>query len=144
MLFGQDRNQIRGIYCEAWRKARERTPLEPLEHLIVEVIEWHPEYHALLEDIEAAYGWEPQSEAAQSNPFLHMGMHIALREQLQSGRPSGIGEHYRALAKQLGDAHEAEHQMMECLGEVLWQAQSTGTAPSEQAYLECLGRRAHR
>jgi Domain of unknown function (DUF1841). len=139
MLFGNDRTALRRFYLEAWRKQRENAALEPLERLVAEVVSEHPEYHALLEGDEAlVQDYSP--EMGQSNPFLHMGMHLAIREQLGSDRPAGIVTAYRALLLRLGDAHRVEHHMMECLGQSLWEAQRAGRAPDEAAYLACLQR----
>ncbi len=139
MLFGQDRQQIRAVFIEAWRKQRAGVPMQALEQLVADVVARHPEYHAAL-DSETAAERDYLPELGESNPFLHMGMHIALAEQLATGRPAGIGEIHHALAHHAGDAHEAEHRMIECLGEALWRAQREGTMPDEAAYLDCLRR----
>jgi hypothetical protein len=138
MLFGQNRDQLRRFYLEAWRKFQLKEPLQPLEAMIAEVVAQHPEYHALLE--EKALAQEFTAESGQGNPFMHMGMHLGLREQLATRRPPGIEAVYDKLIKRLGDAHEAEHRMLECLGQAMWQAQQSGLPPSEEAYLECLKR----
>jgi len=140
MFFGQNRDQLRRFYLEAWRKFQHKEPMQPLEAMIGEVIAQHPEYHALLQDEEKALSQEFSAESGQSNPFMHMGMHLGLREQLTTRRPSGIELVYAKLSKRLGDAHEAEHLMMECLGQAMWQAQQTGIPPNEEQYLECLQR----
>ena len=132
----QSRDEVRQVYLQVWRKLQEKQVLEPMEALIAEVIEIHPEYHALLEDSEAVAQSEFTPEQGQTNPFLHMGMHIALREQAQGNRPPGIQPIYQKLAKR--GQHEAEHAMMECLGQVLWQAQRDGREPDQDSYLECL------
>lgn len=139
MFFKQDRESLRGVYVEAWRKARERLPMQPVEALIADVVAEHPEYHRLLEQ-GGDTGNEYFPESGESNPFLHMGMHIAIREQVAAGRPAGIADVHRALAARAGGAHEAEHRMLECLGEALWRAQRDGTPPDEAAYLACLHR----
>jgi hypothetical protein len=140
MLFGQNRDELRRFYVQAWRKYREASPLQPLEALVCEVIALHPEYHAMLEDEQQAVTMEFSAENGQGNPFLHMGMHIGIREQLSTNRPAGIVAAYEALCKRLGDQHEAEHRMMECLGQAMWEAQRSGMPPDENAYLECLKR----
>lgn len=140
MLFGQNRDELRRFYVQAWRKYREALPLQPLEALICEVIALHPEYHAMLEDEEQAVAQEFSAENGQGNPFMHMGMHLGLREQITTRRPAGIESVYDKLAKRLGDAHQAEHRMMECLGQAMWEAQRSGVPPDERAYLECLKR----
>jgi hypothetical protein len=133
----QSRDEVRQVYLNVWHKLQHDQLLEPMEALIAEVIELHPEYHALLEDGEASVQNDFTPEQGQTNPFLHMGMHIALREQADSNRPSGIQAVYQKLAARRG-RHEAEHAMMECLGQVLWQAQRDATEPDQLAYLDCL------
>lgn len=137
-MYGSDRNQLRRMYCRAWARLLQGLPLEPLEAAIAEVVREHPEYQRLLEDEERALAGEYAPEGGESNPFLHMGMHLGLREQLAVGRPQGITEVHRALLTRHGSAHEAEHRMMECLGAALWEAQRRGSAPDEAAYLTCL------
>ncbi len=137
MLFGNDRNQMRRYFCEAWRRRRQGTPLDPLAAQVATVIEAHPEYHTLLEDEHAALELESTPESTQGNPFLHMGMHLAIHEQIATDRPAGLARAYQGLAAHLG-AHEAEHRIMECLGEALWSAQRDARMPDEAAYLECV------
>ena len=132
----QSRDEIRQVYLAVWHKMQQRQLLEPMEAIIAEVIELHPEYHALLDDADTAASSEFSPEQGQTNPFLHMGMHIALREQAQGDRPPGIRELYRKLTAR--DRHDGEHAMMECLGQVLWQAQRDAAEPDQDAYLECL------
>lgn len=140
MIFGNDRNALRRFYVESWRKARSGEPLQPLEQQIATVVSDHPEYHAALEAEDDALQRDYTPEAGESNPFLHMGMHLALREQLATGRPAGIREVWQTLLKRVGDAHETEHRMLECLGQALWEAQRSGRQPDEAAYLHCLRR----
>ncbi len=142
MMFSQDRSQLRQLFFEAWRKLQDRQPLEPLEQLIAHIIEQHPEYHALLENPDAHLERDYLPEAGQTNPFLHMAMHISIQEQLGTRRPTGIENLYAELVHQQGDPHAAEHLMMECLAEMLWQSQRHGTPPDEAAYLACLRKQA--
>jgi len=137
-MFGQDRDSLRRFYLDAWQKHRSGAPLQPLERLVATVVAQHPEYHALLDDPERTLGSDFDPANGGSNPFLHMGMHITLAEQLGSDRPTGIRTLYQGIAAASDDPHQAEHRMMECLGQVLWQAQRNGTMPDEQAYLACL------
>jgi len=134
----QDRGALRRLYIEAWRKHRSGRPLEPLEHQIVTVVEQHPEYHALLEDETGVVGRDFTPEAGQSNPFLHMGLHLAIREQSATDRPAGIAAIRTQLAERFADPHEAEHRMLERLAEALWLSQRTGRPPDEIAYVESL------
>jgi len=135
-----DREQMRAFFGETWRKAQVGEALQPMERIVAGVIEEHPEYHGLITGEDALHqDWTP--EQGETNPFLHMGMHIALREQAGADRPAGIRALIEQLAMHLGDLHEAEHRLMEPLGEAMWQAQRAGTAaPDEAAYLEAVRR----
>lgn len=138
MLFGQDRDQLRRFYCKAWQCHRQHRPLEPLQQQIVAVVAQHPEYQSLLDDPERALGIEYLPETGETNPFLHMGMHLAIREQLGTDRPAGIRELYNRLLASFGDAHRLDHRIMDCLAEMIWRAQRNGTPPDESAYLACV------
>jgi len=140
MLFGKDRRQLRAVFFNAWHKHRQGETLEGIEPLVVAVALRHPEYHGLLgsPDTSAGRDWLP--ELGESNPFLHMAMHIAIEEQLMADRPAGIRTHYAALCRQRGDDHAAQHQVMECLAECLWEAGRRGQPPDEPSYLHCLHR----
>ncbi len=138
MLFGQNRDQLRQFYFDAWQKHQQKRELTPLEKIIADIIALHPEYHAMLANPAQAKQQEFTPEMGQSNPFLHMGMHIAIHEQLSTNRPFGIQDVYRRLLAIHQDAHHAEHLMMDCLGEAIWHAQRNGSAPDEQQYLENL------
>lgn len=137
---GQNRDQLRRMYLEAWRKFSAHAPLEPLEAQLAAVIAEHPEYVAWLEAGDAALGAEFTPEEGRENPFLHLGLHLAIREQVATNRPAGIAEIHKKLSERLGGAHEAEHAMLEPLGEALWEAQRQGRMPDEQVYLERLRR----
>ncbi len=138
MLFGQDRDQLRRMYCEAWSKRQQEQALEPLQAEIVAVIEQHPEYQPLLGDADQALGKEYLPELGETNPFLHMGMHLAIHEQVHNDRPAGIRGLYQQLASNKNDPHTLEHQLMECLAEMIWQAQRDGTMPDEDRYMNCI------
>ena len=136
----QGRSSLRRMYVEAWRKHRESLPVEPVEDQIIRVVSLHPEYAQLLESGPAALGRDYTPEEGQTNPFLHMGLHLAIREQVATDRPAGIAVVHRSLAARLGDVHDAEHAMIECLGEALWNAQRAGLPPEDAQYLESLRR----
>jgi hypothetical protein len=138
----QDRGALRRMYVDAWRKHREALPVEPVEDQIIRVVLLHPEYASLLESGAEALARDYTPEGGETNPFLHMGLHLAVREQVATDRPPGIAEAHRQLLRQFGEVHEAEHAMIECLGEALWQAQRAGSAPDERAYLEAIRMRA--
>ena len=134
----QGRADLRRMYVEAWRKHHETRPLEPFEDQIVRVVELHPEYAGLLESGDAILDRDYTPEGGRENPFLHMSLHLAVREQVATNRPTGIAGVHATLVRKLGDAHAAEHAMIECLAVALWEAQRAGVAPDEQAYLEAL------
>jgi hypothetical protein len=135
---GQNREQMRRMYLEAWRKFSVRAPLEPLEAQLAAVIAEHPEYVAWVETGEQALGADFSPEGGRENPFLHMGLHLAIREQVSTDRPHGIAAVHEKLSTRLGDAHAAEHAMLEPLAEILWEAQRSGQMPDEQVYLDRL------
>ena len=135
MLYGSDRDDLRRAWVDAWSKARAGQPLEPMERLLAEVIAEHPEHHPALES-PGALESEFSPEAGRTNPFLHMGLHVAIREQLATDRPPGVRELYAKLLPRYADAHRLEHALMGCLAETLWEAQREGTAPDEARYLE--------
>lgn len=138
-MFGDNRDSLRHAWIAAWSKHREGLPLEPLELLVVDVVAQHPEYHHLLESPEQeTLQQEWSALRGETNPFLHMGLHLALHEQLSTDRPDGIRDVHSRLVKRLGDRHAAEHVMIECLAEALWLAQRDNRPPDEVAYLERL------
>ncbi|WP_428603485.1 DUF1841 family protein [Sedimenticola sp.] len=137
-MFGNDRIEMRRFFTEAWRKACAGETLIPLEQMLADVISQHPEYHAFLENPDKMLDKDFLPDFGETNPFLHMGMHISLQEQIGTDRPTGIRQLYQKVVMQAGDRHQAEHRMMECLGKMLWEAQRDNRMPDEQAYLDCI------
>jgi hypothetical protein len=131
----QSREQLRQAYVDAWRKRREGLPLEPLEAQIADVVALHPEYQAALERPDTVLDRDYSPEGGQSNPFLHMGLHLAVRDQVATDRPPGIRAAFEVLAARMNTPHDAEHQIIEYLAEALWEAQRAGRPPDERAYL---------
>ena len=128
-----ERVDLRRAWLSAWRKDRERLPLTPLEAMLADVMRLHPEYHELLEDPDTlARDWTP--EGGQTNPFLHMGLHMALREGVAADRPPGLRDIYDSLQRS-HDLHTADHLLMDCLAETLWEAGRAGLPPDEAAFL---------
>jgi len=132
------RDATREVFFGAWRAYRAGEPLEGIKKLVVRIALEHPEYQSMLDDAAANADRDYTPEMGQTNPFLHMGMHIAIEEQLALDQPRGVRARYAALCARLGDAHAVQHLIMECLGEMLWQAQQSDATPNEQRYLECL------
>jgi hypothetical protein len=135
---GQSRAQLRRAYQEAWRKFQAGAPLEPLEAQIAAVVAEHPEYRLLIESGDAALEAEFTPESGQLNPFLHMGLHLAIRDQVATDRPRGIAAVHAQLRAKKGDAHAAEHEMLEVLATTIWESQRSGRPPDENLYLERL------
>ena len=136
MISGQDRHELRKTYADAWQKYCDKRPMSALEAQIAAVISEHPEYQDTVASPELDRDFTP--EGGETNPFLHMGLHLGLREQVATNRPAGIAEIFERLAAQAQSAHAAEHQMIECLAEALWEAQSQNRAPDDRQYLERL------
>jgi hypothetical protein len=139
-MISTDRNQLRHVFFEAWRKHRSGEHQEPLEEMVSQVIQQHPEYHGLLDNQEQSLERDFLPEDGQTNPFLHMAMHLTLIEQVSTDRPLGISKLYRRLCQRKGEVHLAEHQLMECLGRILWEAQTANRMPDELGYLDCIKR----
>ena len=140
-MFGSaTRDQLRRAYSDAWRKHVAGSPLTALEAMLADVIGLHPEYQALVREGDAALSFEPGA-AAVENPFLHMGLHMAVREQVAIDRPPGVRDLHRRLQAQCGELHGAEHILMEALTETLWEAQSAGRPADEGHYLSLARRR---
>ncbi len=140
-MFNPTSDEVRAFFADAKRKRAGGAILTPLETLAADWVAAHPEYHARLD----AFGQgEPVPATEGENPFLHLSMHLSISEQLQIDQPPGIRAAYDTLAARLGSGHAAQHEIMECLGEVLWRAQRDGTPPDGAAYLDCLRRRASR
>ncbi|MGB7543102.1 MAG: DUF1841 family protein [Burkholderiales bacterium] len=139
-MFNPSREQVRQFFFDTWARYRAGTPLAGLENVGLDVILLHPEYHAALEDRGRYADHEYSPEAGQTNPFLHMSLHLAIEEQLSIDQPPGIRAEFERIARARGDRHAALHAVLECLGEMLWQAQRDGAAPDSAAYLGCLQR----
>jgi hypothetical protein len=141
-MFNPSRDEARRFLVDAWRKRREKLPATPLETLAADLVELHPEYHALLGDDAQALQREWTPEDGQTNPFLHLSLHLAVAEQLQIDQPPGIKAACAALTAKHGDLHAALHDILECLGETVWRAQRDKAPPDGAAYLDCIRRRA--
>jgi len=140
-MFAPTRDEARRFLTEAWRKFRAAEPLSTLEQRVVEIVTLHPEYHDLLEHAERSIEREWHPEAGAMNPFLHLSLHLAVAEQLAIDQPAGLRAEYERLRTARDDEHAALHAVLECLGEVMWQAQRTGSPPDGALYLDCLRRR---
>jgi hypothetical protein len=139
-MFSSERQQHRQTFITAWAKARAEQPLEPVEAQIVAVVRQHPEYQGFLNDDEEVLQRDFSLDRGESNPFLHMALHIAILDQLATDQPLGVRRCYADLLRSTGDPHEAEHLIMECLAETIWEIQHNGTSFDPRAYLKCIKR----
>lgn len=129
-MFSNNRDEMRLVFFNAWRKHLQHLPVEPLEAQLIEIILLHPEYHTLLSDPENQH-----QDYDETNPFLHLSLHLAIREQVGTDRPAGIKKIYQDLCVKQQNILHVEHMMMNCLADILWQAQQSGNMPDEAVYL---------
>lgn len=139
-MFNPSRDQVRQFFFGVWDKYRAKRPLAGAETLALAIILDHPEYHAVLENPERYQDRDYLPEHGEINPFLHLSMHLALAEQLSIDQPPGIRDVLDRLAHKLGDRMAAEHAAIDCLAEMIWQAQRQGTAYDAKLYFDCLQR----
>jgi hypothetical protein len=143
-MFNPSRDEVRQFFTDTWRKQRTGDILTPLEAMAADWVAEHPEYHEALSHGDQAQGHDYSPEGGQTNPFLHLSMHLAISEQLSIDQPPGIRAAHQRLAGRLGSAHDAQHAIMECLGQTMWEAQRSNAPPDSNAYLACIERRASR
>ena len=143
-MFAPSQEQVRRFFCDAWAKHLAGQPLTPLEAQAADWIAGHPEYHGDLADVDAAIARQYTVEEGRTNPFLHLSMHLSIEEQCSIEQPRGIRQAVELLAARRGSLHEAHHEVMECLGEMIWTSQRSGLPPYGLAYLEAVRRRATR
>ena len=141
-MFNPSRSQAREFLFDLWEKHRAGAALTPLESIAISIVLEHPEYHAYLGDRERYLERDWKPEGGDTNPFLHLQMHLAIEEQLSIDQPPGIRAAIEALARKHGSMHAARHDVMDCLAEVIWNAQRYGTAFDNASYLDCVRRKA--
>ena len=139
-LFGSNRRDTREVFFQTWKKVNSGQPLDGIEAVVAQVVKAHPEYHAVLSNPELTEDADYLPEHGGPNPFLHMGLHLAVREQVATDRPPGIAALFNTILVKTGNSHDTEHKVLDCLAETLWEAQSGNVMPDEQAYLERLRR----
>lgn len=143
-MFSPTRDQARHFLMEAWRKRREAMPATPLETMAADIVGLHPEYHRLLESGEEALGKDWSPDQGETNPFLHLSLHLSIAEQLQIDQPPGIRAAYQALLEKSGDQHAALHEILDCLAETVWRAQRDQQPLDGAAYVACMQNKAQR
>jgi hypothetical protein len=139
-MFAPSRDEARRFLVDAWAKRRNGEPLSALERIAADLIALHPEYHAFVEHPERHVDRDFNPDRGETNPFLHLALHLAVAEQLGIDQPPGIRAQFERLRAARGDEHAALHAILECLGEVIWHAQRHGTPPDAALYLACVGR----
>lgn len=137
-MFNPSRHQARQFLFSTWYKYKHQKALSDMEEIALKVILLHPEYQSILDDTERYHDKDYPPEMGITNPFLHMGMHITIKEQLSIDQPAGIRDRFERLLKKNGNEHDTMHQIMECLAEMIWQAQRSQSAPDPSIYFECL------
>jgi Domain of unknown function (DUF1841) len=140
-MFNPSRDQARRFLAEAWRKRRDKLPATPLEVIAADIVDMHPEYHALLDAGEEALAREWTPEDGETNPFLHLSLHLAIAEQLSIDQPPGIRAAFESRLSRHGERHAALHDILDCLGETLWRAGRDRAPPDGAAYLDCIRRK---
>ncbi|MFZ4650562.1 MAG: DUF1841 family protein [Rubrivivax sp.] len=143
-MFQPSQHDVRRFFCDAFRQHRSGGPLDAMQAQAVPWIVEHPEYEEDLADLERALQASYAVEDGRTNPFLHLSMHLSIAEQVSIDQPTGIRQAVQLLASRRGSLHAAHHEVMECLGEMLWASQRSGLPPDGQAYLEAVRRRATR
>ena len=141
-MFNPGRDDVRRFFCESWAQRHAGCVPTPLQSIAIDWIRLHPEYHALLDQLDEALAAEFSPEAGRENPFLHLSLHLSLVEQLQINQPPGIRTAWTGLLAKSRNEHEAAHRAMDALATTLWEAQRSGMPPSNEAYLERLQRAA--
>jgi hypothetical protein len=141
-MFAPSQHDVRKFFCEVLAKERQRMPLTPMETLAAQWIAEHPEYHDELADVDTALAASYTVEEGRTNPFLHLSMHLSVSEQVSIDQPAGIKQAVELLAAKRGSLHDAHHEVMECLGEMIWASQRSGLPPDGHAYIDCVRRRA--
>ncbi len=143
-MFAPSQHDVRAFFCETFRKQRDGAVLTPLEAIAADWIVEHPEYHADLNEQEAALAAVYDVDSGRTNPFLHLSMHLSISEQVGIDQPRGIKQAYELLSARRGSTHEAQHEVMECLGEMIWESQRSGLPPDGDRYIGCVRSRATR
>ena len=143
-MFQPSQHDVRRFFCETHRKQRANEVLSPIETLAAGWIDEHPEYHADLADLDAALAASFTVEEGRTNPFLHLAMHLSISEQCSIDQPAGIRQAVELLAAKRNSLHDAQHEAMEALGEMIWESQRSGLPPDGHAYLDKVRRRATR
>ncbi|MBK7053054.1 MAG: DUF1841 family protein [Rhodoferax sp.] len=141
-MFSPSQADVRRFFCSIYAKAQAGHALQAIETIANLWIDEHPEYHADLADVDAALAAMEQADEGKTNPFLHLSMHLSISEQCSIDQPRGIRQAVELLTHRRNCLHDAHHEVMECLGRMIWDSQSAGRAPDGDAYIACVQRHA--
>jgi hypothetical protein len=148
-MFTPNQADVRRFFCRAYAKYTQQAPMEAIETLAAQWMHAHPEYVHVFADEDAAVAAVATQEAKPTdeiteNPFLHVSMHLTISEQCAIDQPRGIRQAVELLTAKLGDLHDAHHQVMNCLGRMVWESQRSGRPPDGEAYMDHVRRLATR
>jgi len=141
VMFNPTQADVRNFFFDVFSKAQKNLPLSDLEKIAYSVILEHPEYHEVLKNKEKYIDYQYLPEMGETNPFLHLSMHLTIHEQLSVNQPIGINELYKQMCLKFGDEHKASHEIIDCLGEMVHQAQRNNTAPDVNVYFACINKK---
>lgn len=137
-LYQPTRDQARQFLFDTWSNYQHKKTLTDLESIALDVILMHPEYHAMLDAADHNREQNYYPEMGETNPFLHINLHLSVIEQIQINQPTGITAHYDRLLKHYQDKHDAQHVLLECLAETIWHAQSAQKPLDSHHYLDLI------
>ncbi len=143
-MFNPSQADVRRFFCSVYAKAQAEQALEAIETIASLWLDEHPEYHAELADLDAALATMTRAQDGQSNAFLHLSMHLSISEQCSIDQPRGIRQAVELLTHRRDSLHDAHHEAMDCLGQMVWESQRAGRPPDGNAYIACVQRRATR
>jgi hypothetical protein len=144
MMFTPSQADVRRFFCTVYAKTQSGQPLEALETIASQWLAEHPEYHKEFADMPAALEKMYEVKDGQTNPFLHLSMHLSISEQCSIDQPRGIRQAVELLTAKRDSLHDAHHETMDCLGQMVWESQRSGQPPDGAAYIDCVQRKATR
>ena len=143
-MFSPSQADVRRFFCSVYAKALAGTALEAIEVIAARWMDEHPEYAQDFSDVDAALASMGSVQEGRTNPFLHLSMHLSISEQCSIDQPRGIRQAVELLTHKPNSLHQAHHEAMECLGQMLWESQQAGRPPQGDAYIACVQRHATR
>ena len=143
-MFTPSQADVRRFFCAVYAKNKADQPLEAIETIASQWLEEHPEYHPDFADSALALEKMYDVEGGKTNPFLHLSMHLSISEQCSIDQPRGIRQAVELLTAKRNSLHDAHHEAMDCLGQMVWESQRAGRPPDGAAYIDCVQQHATR